>query len=68
MKNKQRVPHCRECDRCKYIQMPWSNTKEYKCYEDANSNEWETFIDYLGVDTLPKTSPIWCPKRKEEEK
>lgn len=25
-----RVPHCSECDRCKYTQMPRSNTKEYK--------------------------------------
>lgn len=25
-----RVPHCSECDRCKYTQMPKSNTKEYK--------------------------------------
>lgn len=27
-----RVPHCSECDRCKYTQMPRSNTKEYKKY------------------------------------
>lgn len=46
--------------------MPWSNTKDYKCYESADSNEWGTFIDYLGVDHPPKTSPKWCPKRKQK--
>lgn len=60
-----RVPHCNDCDRCKYTQMPWSDTKEYKCYESADFSEWGTFIDYLGVDHPPKTSPTWCPKRKE---
>ena len=63
---KYRVPHCSDCDKCKYTQMPWSNTKEYKCYEDANSTEWGTFIGYLGVDHPPKTSPRWCPKRKSK--
>ena len=61
-----RVPHCSECDRCKYTQMPWSNTKEYACYESVDSSEWGTFIDYLGVDHPPKTSPKWCPKRKQK--
>lgn len=46
---KYRVLHCSECDRCKYAQLPWSNTKDYKCYENAESSEWGNFIDYLGV-------------------
>lgn len=63
---KSRVPHCSDCDRCKFVQMPWSGTKEYKCYEDADSNEYGTFIGYLGVDHPPKTSPKWCSKRVKE--
>ena len=62
---KYRVPHCSDCDKCKYTQMPWSNTKEYKCYEDANSSEWGEIIGFLGKDHPPKTSPKWCPKREE---
>ena len=49
-----------------FVQMPWSGTKEYKCYEDADSNEYRTFIGYLGVDHPPKTSPKWCSKRVKE--
>lgn len=59
-----RVPHCNECDRCKYTQMPWSNTKEYKCYE-VGTSEYGAFVGFLGVDHPPKTSPKWCPKRKQ---
>lgn len=41
-----RVPHCNECDRCKYTQMPWSNTKEYKCYE-VGTSEYRDLLDFL---------------------
>lgn len=46
-----------------YTQMPWSNTKEYKCYE-IGASEYGAFVGFLGVDHPPKTSPKWCPKRK----
>ena len=49
-----RVPHCSECNKCKYTQMPWSNTKEYSCYKDANSSEWGEIIGFLGKDHPPK--------------
>lgn len=61
-----RVPHCSECERCKYTQMPWSNTKDYKCYEEGAS-EYGTFVGYLGVDHPSKVSPMWCPKRVKEK-
>lgn len=34
--------------------MPWSNTKEYSCYKDANSSEWGEIIGFLGKDHPPK--------------
>lgn len=46
--------------------MPWSNTKEYSCYKDANDSEWGEIIGFLGKDHPPKTSPRWCPKREEK--
>lgn len=61
-----RVPHCSECNRCKYTQMPWSNTKEYKCYE-VGASEYGAFVGFLGVDHPPEVSPVWCPKRVKEK-
>lgn len=61
-----RVPHCNDCDKCKYTQMPWVNTKEYSCYKDTNSSVWGEIIGFLGKNHTPKTSPKWCPKRREK--
>lgn len=62
---KYRVPHCSECERCKYFMKPGTNTKDYFCYKDSDSNNYGETIGNLGVDHPPKTSPKWCPKRKE---
>ena len=58
----KRVPHCSEYDKCKYVVMAGTNTKNYYCYVDTASNE----LGSLGVDHPPKTSPKWCPKRVKE--
>lgn len=60
---KHRVPHCRECNRCKSITAVGTNVKEYRCYKDKNCNEYGEIVGILGVDYPPKTSPKWCPKR-----
>ena len=62
----KRVPHCRECERSKYVVMAGTNTRNYYCYEDADSNEYGETIGGLGVDHPPKTSPKWCPERVKE--
>ncbi len=64
---KYRVPHCIDCNRCKSVTMVGSNTKEYSCYKDANSNKYGETIGSLGVDHLPKTSPKWCPRRRNSK-
>ncbi len=53
-----RVPHCKECDRCQYTDLFY---KDYYCSEE---NEPFTVFGRLGVDSPPKTSPKWCPKRE----
>lgn len=56
-----RVPHCSECDRCKSVQYAFD---DFYCSEE---NEPMQIYGLLGVDSPPKTSPQWCPKRKKEE-
>lgn len=60
-----RVPHCKECDRCQFVEFFY---KDYYCCEE---NDPYTIFEKLGVDSPPKTSPRWCPKRegkiKEED-
>ena len=62
----KRVPHCSECDRCKYVVMAGTNTRNYYCYKKSDSNSYGETIGSLGVDHPPKTSPKWCPKRVKE--
>ena len=62
----KRVPHCSECDKCKYGVMAGTNTRNYYCYKDSDSNNYGETIGSLGVDHPPKTSPKWCPKRVKE--
>lgn len=57
----KRVPHCSECERCQYTNCAY---KSYYCCEE---NEPYTVYNLLCVDTPPKTSPKWCPKRKIKE-
>jgi hypothetical protein len=52
-----RVPHCKDCERCQYTELFY---KDYYCCEE---NEPFTLLERLGVDSPPKTSPKWCPKR-----
>lgn len=53
-----RVPHCKECDRCKLMELFY---KEYYCCDE---NDPSTICERLGVDIPPKASPKWCPKRE----
>lgn len=57
-----RVPHCSKCDRCQYTDLFY---KDYYCCEE---NEPFTVFEKLGVDSPPKTSPRWCPKREKIKK
>lgn len=52
-----RVPHCSECERMQCMEYPY---KDYYCCVE---NEPMQVLGYIGVDTSPKTSPKWCPKR-----
>jgi hypothetical protein len=53
-----RVPHCKECNRCQFIDLFY---KDYYCSEE---NEPMQIFGRLCVDSPPKTSPKWCPKRE----
>lgn len=53
-----KVLHCSECERMQCMEYPYKNY--YCCVE----NEPMQVLGYIGVDTPPKTSPKWCPKRK----
>ncbi len=54
-----RVPHCSECE---FLKMYDYIYKCYYCDHKDRTND----IGKLGVDTPPKTSPKWCPKRVKE--
>lgn len=58
--NKNRVPHCSDCERCKSMYFIFD---DYYCCEE---NEPTQVYGLLGVDNPQKTSPVWCPKRKGE--
>lgn len=57
MEKKYRVPHCSECERCKSM---YHFFDDFYCCEE---NEPTRIFGLLGVDSPPKTSPKWCPKR-----
>ena len=57
MKNK--ILHCSDCERCK------SNQQFFDDYYCCKENEPLKVFRLLSVDSPPKTSPKWCPKRKE---
>ena len=63
-----RAPRCKECECCKSMQIePWIfNIKEYKCCEEKAG--YQVYVGCVGIDHLPKTSPIWCPKRVKGKK
>lgn len=54
-----RVPHCKECEYLKCVDYVYKN---YYCDNEDRTDD----MGKLGVDNPPKTSPIWCPKRKIE--
>lgn len=55
-----RVPHCKDCERCKNMKMIFD---DYYCCEE---NEPLQVFGLLGVDNPPIISPEWCPKREEK--
>lgn len=54
------VPNCSECE-C--IKMYDYLNKIYYCDNEDRTDD----MGKLGVDSLPKTCPEWCPKRVNEE-
>ena len=61
----KRVPHCRDCRRCRGIIGAGGYT-EYYCFKDADANVYGETVGSLGVDHPPKTSPKWCPLRGKQ--
>ena len=52
------VPHCSKCECMKMYD--YLDRIYYYNHEDRTDD-----MGKLGVDLPPKTSPEWCPKRKE---
>lgn len=53
-----RVQHCSDCEFMKMYDYVYRN---YYCDHEDRTDD----MGKLGVDHPPKTSPKWCPKRKE---
>lgn len=58
---KQKVQNCAECDFMKKYEY---NKKIYYCDHPDIIDD----MGKLGADYLPKTSPVWCPLRNNENK
>ena len=54
-----RVPYCSECEYMKMYDIM------YTCFY-CDHEDRENDMGKLGVEHPPKTSPKWCPKRKNE--
>lgn len=48
------------CKDCEYVKCYAVNKKIYYCDNRNRTN----LMGKLGEDTLPETSPEWCPKNK----
>lgn len=53
-----RVQHCSDCEFMKMYDYVYRN---YYCDHEYRTDD----MGKLGVNHPPKTSPKWCPKRKE---
>ena len=53
-----RVPHCAECE---YMKKYDYGKKIYYCDHTGRIDD----MGKLGVDKLPKTSPVWCPLKEK---
>lgn len=49
------------CNECEYVKKYDYSNKIYYCDNDDRNDD----MGKLGVDHPPKTSPVWCPLRKE---
>jgi hypothetical protein len=56
-----KVPKCKECF-C-LITSAFQNTRYYECEYNPYAIRRS-----ISVDNLPRTSPKWCPARKENKK
>ena len=54
-----KVPHCSECE---FMKMYDYTYKNYYCDHEDRIDD----MGKLSVDHPPKTSPVWCPLRKDK--
>ncbi|WP_024348143.1 hypothetical protein [Lacrimispora indolis] len=63
LKVNMRIENCSNCAECEFLRCFDYAYKNYYCDHEGRTDD----MGYVGVDSPPKTSPRWCPKREESK-